>query len=297
MILISVILPTYNPNRARLEETIHALKHQSLILQLWELIIIDNNSSFKVEQNLDWHPNARIVKEQKAGLTNARLTGFNLANGKFIVMVDDDNLLCEDYLEQVLDIFDQDETLGAIGGKSFPRFDSAPPKWLEEFYPSLALRDLGNEILKADWENCYPACAPIGAGMAIKKIALTPYINKKHLLTDRIGRQLSSGGDNDIVLEILKYGYKVGYYPNLVLTHIIPLERTSKAYIARLIHDSNCSWIRLLTSHQINPWQKISVWTLHLRYLKAWFTYQGWKGAQHFIRWRGACGTYKGLSL
>ena len=54
--------------------------------------------------DLVWHPHARVVREERVGLTNARLRGFAETSGEVIVLVDDDNVLAPDYLEQVVRI-------------------------------------------------------------------------------------------------------------------------------------------------------------------------------------------------
>jgi glycosyltransferase involved in cell wall biosynthesis len=299
---LSVIIPTYNPATIRLEQTLAGLKSQSLPVDRWELIIIDNNSSnnFWQQLNLNWHPAAQIVRESKQGLTYARLMGFNESTGNIIVMVDDDNILNADYLEKVLNIFRQNSQMGAIGGKSIPLFESTPPEWLDGFYGSLALRDLGDESLLATWNNEYPACAPIGAGMAIQREALTSYIEKiksgKSKISDRTGNSLSSGGDNDMVIGTLKSGWQVGYFPELTLQHIIPAQRMQADYLARLLNSTNKSWVQLLQSHDINPWQPITKSGALLRKAKAWFTYKAWKNKPNYIKWRGACGTFDGLA-
>ncbi|GGE44373.1 glycosyl transferase family 2 [Pedobacter psychrotolerans] len=302
MIKISVVISTFNPNMQRLNQTLVGLKNQTFIIYNWELLIIDNNSDNPFTDRIDisWHPNGKITKEPKAGLTYARLKGFQESQGNLIIMVDDDNILSTDYLANAYSIFENDSKLGAIGGKSLPLFDFEPPSWLKNFYGNLALRDLGEEIIIEKWQNCYPESAPIGAGMVIKKSTLGNYIdkvtNKKSIIKDRTGKSLSSGGDNDIILEILKAGLKVGYFPSLTLKHIIPLERTTKTYLGRLNKDSTRSWIVLLNEHKINPWYKISRWSVPLRKIKAWFIYRPWSNESNFIRFCGACGLYDALS-
>jgi glycosyltransferase involved in cell wall biosynthesis len=299
--LLSVIIPTYNPGTTRLKQTLAGLKGQSLPADQWELIIIDNNSfnNFWQQLNLSWHPAAKVVHETKQGLTYARLKGFKESTADIIVMVDDDNILDTGYLEKVLNIFRQNTQMGAIGGKSIPLFETTPPEWLGEFYGSLALRDLGDETIIATWNNQYPACAPIGAGMAIKREALTSYIEKiasgNSNISDRTGNSLSSGGDNDIVIGILKSGWQVGYFPDLRLQHIIPAQRMQADYLARLLNGTNKSWVQLLQSHDINPWQPITKPGAVLRKAKAWFTYKAWQNKPNYIKWRGACGTFDGL--
>ena len=299
---ISVIIPTYNPNLQRLDQTLTALKYQLLPYNFWELLVIDNNSStnFADKIGLSWHPDSKVIAEPAQGLTYARLKGFSAAKGDIIVMVDDDNILQPDYLQQVTDIFTSDPKLGAAGGKSLPLFETAPPVWLKEFYGNLALRDLGDEIVINKWDDKYPEFAPIGAGMAIRKTALSSYIDKINtkstIISDRKGDSLASGGDNDIVIEISRSGWVTGYFPSLSLQHIISAERMQPNYLARLVNNTNKSWVQLLESHHINPWKKIAAWTAPLRKLKAWFTYKAWQSDLNHTRWRGACGIFDGLA-
>jgi len=299
---ISVIIPTFNPNLQRLQQTLTGLREQSLPYSFWELIIIDNNSSsnFAGKIDISWQPASQVVSEPRQGLTYARLKGFSSAKGDIIVMVDDDNILQQDYLQQVSTIFKGNRELGVAGGRSLPLFEAEQPEWLKEFYGSIALRDPGDKIVISKWENKYPELAPIGAGMAIRKSALTSYIGKiatqTTAISDRTGTSLSSGGDNDIVIEISKSGWLIGYFPQLSLQHIIPAERTTASYLARLENNTNKSWVQLLESHQINPWNKITCWSVPLRKLKAWFTYKAWQNELNYIRWQGACGMFEGLA-
>lgn len=302
MIKLSVIIPTYNPNIRRLNQTIDRLKAQTLPAGQWELIMVDNNSSvgFINQLNLDWQPNFRLIHEPRQGLTFARVCGFKAAATDLIVLVDDDNILDKEYLKKVMEIFETNPSLGAIGGKSVPLFESPPPEWLPAFYGNLALRDFGDDIIIDSWSGTYPPSAPVGAGIGLRKEALKSYITRigteKNPITDRQGKSLGSGGDNDMVLEILKSKWQVGYFPSLSLQHIIPYERVQPAYLARLINHTNRSWIAVLEYHGINPWKKIPGWSVPLRKLKAWFTYAAWRTPKNHICWRGACGTYDGLS-
>jgi glycosyltransferase involved in cell wall biosynthesis len=297
---VSVIISTYNPDPSRFNRVLDALKMQTLPLERWELLIIDNNSSIPLSADLSWHPGSRIIPEPKPGLTYGRMRGFSEAGGDILLLVDDDNVLAPGYLLKTADIFKANPKLGAIGGRSLPDFEAVPPVWIKQFYGNLAIRDLGSDIIIAEWDGGYPEASPIGAGMAIRRGALDNYITKINAqhkpITDRTGKSLSSGGDNDIVLEILKAGWAVGYFPSLSLYHIIPVDRTGVEYLSRLLNHTNKSWILLLENHKINAWKKIKGWSVPLRKIKAWFTYKAWQNKVNYIRWRGACGTFDGLS-
>jgi glycosyltransferase involved in cell wall biosynthesis len=300
--ILSVIVCTYNPNPSILNDSLEALKRQSLPTPLWELIIVDNGSTNNAISKIDlsWHKSTRLILEKKQGLTFARIAGFRECRGQYIVLVDDDNILESRYLEIVVESFHKNPLLGAIGGKSIPIFLIQPPSWATQFFSDLALRDLGDHIIIERWDNTYPQSGPLGAGMALRNNALKPYISKissnKVIISDRVGSSLSSGGDNDIVLEILKSGWETAYIPRLSLHHIIPESRLSVRYLSRLTNNSSKSWVQLLESHGINPWEKISPWTVPFRKVKSWFIYKAWYNKVNYIKWRGACGIYEGLA-
>src|SRR5206468_488463 len=195
------------------------------------------------EIDFSWHPRVKIIREEHLGLTPARIRGIAESEGECIVFVDDDNVLDPEYLKHVEAICRCNPKLGAIGGKSLPEFEVEPEPWLKEFFGCLALRDLGEETKVYSHEQVsvegelqakqYPSVAPIGAGMAVRREAIQAYVkrvclNPAGLKLDRTGKNLSSGGDNDMVLTILEAGWEVGYFPQLALTHLIPANRLTR---------------------------------------------------------------------
>lgn len=302
---VSVILPTYNPNPIRLASTLNSLSKQTLNTKIWELIIIDNNSTNNVIENcikLVPEINYKFVFEKQQGLTWARLRGFEESLGEIIVMVDDDNVLERSYLQDALTIMASNPKLGAIGGPIVGEFEMNPPAFIDQFSKLLAIRNLGEKTILYEPSGSaqlkYPECSPVGAGMILRKQAISQYCKDIHdygtKITDRKGTSLSSGGDNDIVISILKNGYTVGYFPQLKLTHLIPSNRLQVKYLAKLNQESSKSWSQLLLVHGISPWQPIPKWTLFFRKLKAFFNYQPWKSSSNYISWKGACGHFEG---
>lgn len=303
--LISVVIPTHNPQRARLARTLAGLRAQTLDAHDWETLLVDNASRPAIDAGTldEFAPvNLRVVREETLGLTAARRRGFAAARGAFVVMVDDDNVLAPDYLAGVLELFAARPKLGAAGGRSVPEFEVEPPAWVREFDGLLACRDLGpREIVATQlWDeargrNEYPACSPIGAGMALRRDAVTPWLTEADdSLPDRRGTELTSSGDNDLVLSILCDGWSVGYFPQLRLTHLIPPGRTQRDYLARLSRGIARSWMQVLAKHDVNPWPPIHRWSVRLRQLKAWLTCRAWSGPAAFVRWQGACGHFEG---
>jgi glycosyltransferase involved in cell wall biosynthesis len=304
---LSVILPTHNPHLGRLQATLAGLRAQTLASDRWETVMVDNASrDFPSAETLaPCSPgNARIVSEPNLGLSFARRAGFQAARGRIAVLVDDDNVLAPNYLADVLEIFAAHPRVGVAGGKSHPSFEAEPLAWTREFFPLLALRDLGEAKqisagLRPDGvaKNCYPEFAPIGAGMALRREAWQAWLQLRPAgngPVDRKGGDLTSGGDNDIVLAAMQAGWEVGYFPQLALTHLIPGSRLEPDYLARLNRGIQRSWMQVLSLHDANPWPPTSAFGASLRQAKAWWTYRAWSSPAARIRWQGACGHFEG---
>ena len=135
--------------------------------------------------------------------------------------------------------------------------------------------------------------------MVLRRSAARSWMNRapSNRLSDRRGTELTSAGDNDIVLSLLRDGWEVGYSPDLALTHLIPATRLAPAYLARLNRGIQKSWMQVLASQDANPWPPIARWTVPLRKAKAWFTHRAWTGAAAHIRWQGACGHFEGRAV
>ena len=280
-----------------------ALAGQTLDAACWEALLVDNAStSFpEIEEIADVAPpNLRRLSEARLGLTHARACGFAHARAELAVLVDDDNVLDAKYLEHVVRLFDSNAAIGIIGGKSIPEFEVPPPAWAHEFLPLLAVRDIGEAALVSSGlqAGAYPAFAPIGAGMAIRRRAWEAWLkdsgSRVAVLSDRRGRQLTSGGDNDIVICAMRAGWEVAYFPELSLRHLIPPSRLEPDYLARLNRGIQRSWMEVLSVHGLNPWPPISRFGAALRKSRAWITYRGWVSPLGRIRWHGACGHFEG---
>ena len=104
--LISVIIPTYN--RA------HLIKRsaQSVLNQTYknlELIIVDDGSTDNTKEVIDSLNDERIVyvKQENHGVSSARNTGINVANGKYIAFQDSDDIWHSDKLEKQINTLKQ----------------------------------------------------------------------------------------------------------------------------------------------------------------------------------------------
>lgn len=300
---VSVIICAHRPNRERLERTLAGLAGQTLPCNQWECLVVNNGPEGGVcPETLAGSGlhNLRLVQEPTLGLGYARRRGVLDAQASILVFVDDDNVLAPDYLATALTLLAEHPEIGALGGISKPEFAITPPEWVKEFHGLLALRDLGAKPQISPRGHPplleFPAQAPIGAGMVTRRQSLSKWLQDSDLdrIPDRQGSRLCSGGDNDMVAYVLESGWSVAYFPQLVLTHLIPAQRLTMEYLARLNEGIQESWVQVLDLHGIRPWPSCSRLGASLRILRAWMRHRPWLSAARWVRFRGDCGHFRG---
>jgi hypothetical protein len=236
MFEISVIICTHNPREDYLPRVLNALRAQILPPSDWELLLVDNASEKPLAGRIDlsWHPNARYLREEKAGLTHARLRGIAESGGELLIFVDDDNVLKADYLETCLKISADYPQLGAWGGSCIPEFEVEPPAELRPWLAGLVIEKLSTSV----WAKLPRGgeALPAGAGMVVRRKQAAHY--REQVLHDpmrqtlgRSGKKLGGGEDSDMALCGFYLGLGTGRFPELELTHLIPAQRLSLKYL------------------------------------------------------------------
>jgi len=250
---LSVVICTFNPKPQNFARCLEALRTQTAPAGAWELVVIDNRSDEPLEARTDlsWHPHARLVREETLGLTPARLRGIRESTGTLLVFVDDDNVLDPDYLSQVLRIGRERPYLGSWSGQCRGDFERPPPEWTRRYWGNLAVREFDEDV----WSNL-PRLAetmPCGAGLVVRRAVADHYLQlnesgQRGIQFDRTGSSLMSGGDNDLAACACDLGLGVGLCSSLKLQHIIPPDRLTADYLARLAE--GISYSSILLDHQ-----------------------------------------------
>ena len=249
---LTVCLCTHNPNRSRLCQALDAIARQSLDPSLWDLIVVDNHSDPPLRDWVDLAaiPNACLLTEPKLGLTPARLRAIAEASGHWLVFFDDDNLPETDYLEAALRIGRAYPFVGAFGGRCTGVFENPPPKWAVPYLHHLALGDFGSTSCWEHHPGHYAPWHPSGAGLVLRAEAAQTYQRQLHAQPERItlgrrGTALSGSEDLDMLQAVMDHGLAVGYFPELKLNHLVPLERLKLSYLSRLVFHTHYSAARL----------------------------------------------------
>lgn len=249
---LSVIVCTHNPRPDFLGRTLAALRGQSLAVQQWELLIIDNASHLPLAGALDcsWQPEARIVRENELGLTAARLRGIAEASGDITIWIDDDNVLAPDYLEVALRLGREWPRLGVWGCGDFqPEWETAPQPDFAPYLHYLAV----SRAPRDRWSNLlydFPA-TPAGAGMCVRADVARRYAAKvkadpRRKALGRTGKGLGACEDHDLAFTAIDLGYGTGVFQALRLTHLMPAGRVQEDYLLRLVEGHACSTVLLM---------------------------------------------------
>lgn len=236
---VSVILCCYN-SANRIQKTLEYLAKQEVSSSLkWEIILVNNNStdstvllSKNTWKNLGAPSPMVVVDETQPGLSFAREKGISAAQYDIFLFCDDDNWLHENYVQRVQDIFNKRPELGALGGWCDAVFEEEEPDWFTDFAGNFAVgrpKEKSGMLVTAN-SFLY------GAGLAMSRIAKLK-LNENgfvNILSDRKGKQLSSGGDVEIIYALKLLGFSVYFDEQLYFNHFMPAQRLTWEYLIKL---------------------------------------------------------------
>lgn len=237
---ITILVCTYN-GADRLKVTLQHLAAQVLPDSLaCEVILVDNAStdeSAALAQR-EWSAcNSdlafRIVQELRPGLTHARERGFREANYEYIILCDDDNWLSPHYVRHAFAIMEAHPQIGILGGLGVFAFETMPPSWFSSF-------NLYAGGAQAAQSGAVADHLVYGAGAVLRRSAYEKLLRYgfEPLLTDRLGYQLSSGGDHELCYALALAGYQVWYDERLLFHHFITSGRLTQRYCQNYIKES-----------------------------------------------------------
>src|SRR5882724_6993780 len=133
--LISVAICTFNRSQY-LGAAIESLANQTLDHMLYEVIVVDNNSTDAtnqvVEEAVRHHTNLdlRYVNESVQGLSAARNRAAQEAQGDFVAYLDDDAHAEPAWLGATLNAFQTLKPVPAcVGGRIYPDWEGGVPDW------------------------------------------------------------------------------------------------------------------------------------------------------------------------
>ena len=239
---ISIIIATYN-RAEQLLVTLDSVAQQTLAPQMWECVVVDNNSKddtqLRVKEFIASHTyiNIKLVFEPKQGLSHARNCGISSSSGEIIAIIDDDEVINREFAASYLELFTNHSECESAGGPIIPRYTAGRPRWMSHYteLPIANPLDLGHKV------KSFPRSRiPGGGNMAIRRSTLERY----GAFDTELGRKadkLIGGEESDLFERLRRGGAQCWWCPGAIMWHIIPSEKTTDDYFDRLTYNIGVS--------------------------------------------------------
>ena len=232
---LSLIIATYN-RADYMTRTLNSLTNQSLGSELFEIIVVNNNSTDHTAEvcrsfaEAQPELNFTMVTEIRQGLSHARNCGINHAKGDYFAIIDDDELVNRDFLKSYYDFFGMYPTVAACGGVVTPLYEFPVPAWLSRYAerPIAGTFYYGEKIVPFP-KHTYPG----GGNMGIRRTAIERY----GMFNPELGRTGNSpmgGEEKDLFARLRAGGEEIYYVPGAIIYHIIPEQKLTPEYFDRL---------------------------------------------------------------
>lgn len=233
---VSIIVCCYNSG-SKLIPTLNHLAGQKIVRGVnYEVILVDNNCTDNTVSigTETWallntpYP-LKIIRQKESGLNYARQAGIQAASFEYLIFCDDDNWLCDDYGEKAYNLLEAMPGVGLIGGVGEAITEQPAPRWFNE------LNGFGYAVGAEGRQSGY-VDSVYGAGMVLRKSLIDGSTNKiaSFVLSDRLGENLSSGGDTEISMIFKRRGYEIYLETSLTFKHYIANNRLNWKYYLKL---------------------------------------------------------------
>jgi glycosyltransferase involved in cell wall biosynthesis len=232
---LSIIICSYN--RANyIGDALTALYEQTISLDLFEVFIVDNNSTDNTPDVFKtWraaHPNGHFeyTTETKQGASFARNTGSKLASTPWLCFIDDDAIATPHFVENIIKHTKDQPFIVGFGGKIIPKYIPAEPKWMSYYVASL----VGN------FDYATTACAfengkyPLESNMIVSKQIFDQVGGFNEQIPGVVGTLRIGGEGKELFYKILALDHTIYYDPNILVHHVVEVSKLTKDYLYRV---------------------------------------------------------------
>jgi glycosyltransferase involved in cell wall biosynthesis len=240
---ISVAVCTYNRADV-LPKCLESLVNQTVDKELFEVLIIDNNSTDGTKEiatdfckeNL----NFRYIFEEKQGLSHARNRAVDEAKGKYIAYIDDDAIADKEWLQSIFDCFSQTNA-DVVGGPvfHFVNAEKQPIFYNKEWFSF----NPGNER-----KRMMPPGFNFGflGGNTCFKKSLFDEFGKYLTELGMVGGKQRMGEDSEMGYRLLKAGKVFYYEPKMKIDHQLRLKNVTLKGILKRSYDTGIEIGRMI---------------------------------------------------
>lgn len=254
---LTVAVCTFNREK-HLKKCLETLVNQTLDNELYEVLIINNNSTDNTnkvaECYVETQPNFRLVQEKTYGLSTCRNKGWKKANGKYVAYIDDDAKANPDWCLKILNAF---KTVSpspvAVGGEILPFYEKKPPFW---FSDNLEIRSWGN--VKKFLKPPKALNGFAGSNMAFSKVILEAN-NGFSANRGMAGGKLRLGDEADLFHRIYQKNSLFWYDPEIIVYHYVFQRKMRISYRMRRAFKSGVCTAEMTSQNYLS-----------LTYIKSW---------------------------
>src|SRR3954470_11388707 len=228
----SIVIATYN-RAGDLAETLRSLAGLRPSAA-WEVIVVDNNSTDHTRAVVEgaaagFPAPLRYVFEHEQGRSPALNAGIRSATGDIVVTTDDDVRVEPDWLDRAAAAIERLQC-DYVGGRVLPIWGGPRPAWLPDrggkYWAVIALLDYGPQPIE------FGTRVPLGVNMAFRRSAF----DRAGLFDTATGRKAGTLLGQEVrewCIRARAAGVRGWYVPEMVVQHLIPAARLSKAYYRR----------------------------------------------------------------
>ena len=148
---VSVIIPVYNAQEG-IKQCLDSLLNQSFTD--FEIILLNDgstdNSLEVIKKYAADNDFIRVIDKENEGVAKTRNKGIQLANGKYIVFIDNDDFVDSDYLERFYNEIDQEQLDIVLGG-----YKRVNQEMKTLFKQDLTQSEWSKYIVVAPWARIY----------------------------------------------------------------------------------------------------------------------------------------------
>jgi glycosyltransferase involved in cell wall biosynthesis len=232
---ISVVICSYN-RADYISGAMESLYNQTLPKNLYEIIVVDNNSTDNTKQvcenYISQHTNANFYyyEEKRQGATFARNTGAAKAQSPLLCFMDDDAVADNDFLERIVSFFQEYSDATGLGGRIIPKYIPEEPKWMSYYVSALN----GNFDYSKEVTVFKPGKFPLESNMVVRTKDFFSVNGFSESILGVIGTLRVGGEAKEFFIKLQNLGKKVYYDPAIKVKHIVEVKKLTRAYRYRV---------------------------------------------------------------
>ncbi|WP_176849516.1 glycosyltransferase family 2 protein [Belnapia rosea] len=243
-----------------LSHCLESLRHQTVGLDAFEIIVVDSNSSpaaaTEMQRLVAGLPNARLLRVEEIGISRARNAGAAAASGDYVAYIDDDALAAPDWIEQIMRVVEEQPVRPAVlSGRALPVWEAPLPDWWPESLRGILT--ITEWVGRGEYRTSeVPAgLGPYGANLIVERAALLSISGFAEDLGRR-GGMLLSDEDVHLAWKLQDSGRSARHDSRITVHHCIQAQRLSPSWLLQRLYWQGASSVltRLMLGHPGLVW-------------------------------------------